>query len=60
MTIKTTKSAKAIIEKYQDIIPETYRNLLNQVISGERALADISFQEIQRWDKELASKGKSG
>ena len=60
MTIKTTKSAKAIIEKYQDIIPETYRNLLNQVISGERALADISFQEIQRWDKDLASKGKSG
>jgi hypothetical protein len=56
MTIKTTKSAKAIIEKYQDIIPETYRNLLNQVISGERALADIPFQEIQKWDKELASK----
>lgn len=60
MTIKTTKSAKAIIEKYQDIIPETYRNLLDQIINGERALADIPFQEIQKWDKELASKGSKG
>ena len=60
MTIKTTRSAKAIIDKYEDIIPETYRNMLDQIITGERALVDVTFEEIQRWDKELAAKKDKG
>jgi hypothetical protein len=59
MTVKTTRSAKAIIDRYQDIIPKAYRSLLDQFITGERALVDIPFQEIQKWDKELESKEKS-
>lgn len=58
MTIKTTRSAKAIIEKYGTVIPPKYRDLLDKFISGDKALVEIPFEEMEKWDKDLSSTSK--